>query len=553
MKNRFLGRLWLSLVVVISLMVPMPAVKAGWFSATPAGISAGLSMLGQWVGANKRIIVPIASIAAVAGVGYLAWKMMKKNPVVQPLPYLPPMMPQPVVVGATLGQAVEPLLATAPQEVEPRKYTAVELRRCACAQLEQAVEPFLAIASQEVEHKKHNAVELRKCVCAKLEKMVEPSMAIAPQEVEPAVERVITPEFTTPPSSPAIAADVRPASAESMRTPAAELQVEPAVVQLVPEARSFAANGKEYYELILHGKETEIVAFEQGFSAILQVAHYLFWSAQQQGKDFTQGTFKVYDPHQRMHAAITRCPETYTRASSHLRPGLEGRAQCYGLDIPAGALAPLPHGFQTLLVWHDDITRFTYIKPEDKGFSVAHPIDAALHAVGWVQSAYRRVVDPVANDLPEYRKERVPQDVVAAWKPLAQVLGISKERSTLVEKSGISEMVVELARCNYLIPAQKPVVRALVDRIAAHAGEHGFVYGRMGREVDAPVVSGANDWPMDQENAWHRVRDWARAQDVSEQAGPAPVERPVTPVAPAVAPVAQPAPGYSLWSYVFGK
>ncbi|MBA3724851.1 MAG: hypothetical protein H0W89_08325, partial [Candidatus Levybacteria bacterium] len=130
-----------------------------------------------------------------------------------------------------------------------------------------------------------------------------------------------------------------------------------------------------------------------------------------------------------------------TRPSSHLK-GVAS-AQHYGIDVVPTEHYFLPeHKRHVLLasIYTPELGRRIFIKPEN--FGVSTSFDALGHAVEYIQSLGRKMNPSLfgSDDAENYRKERVPQDLLKEFKDILNDLDEDVTPYNDAKKFGVSAM-----------------------------------------------------------------------------------------------------------------
>jgi hypothetical protein len=294
--------------------------------------------------------------------------------------------------------------------------------------------------------------------------------------------------------------------------------------QLHPER---VAHGKQIAcDIVVHNPQ-RIANQAQYLDAIIDLMWYFYAVAIEKGQAFEQGTFVIQDNDHAIYnflmnyvkmvnPAITgtlRDPAStissnvyvYSRLSSHFKQEQE-RFRHYGIDIRypgytiAQALLPAQ---KSHILFGDLGNGYIFIKMEDAGIAF---LSVAQHAIDYLLAQVRKpmvkyyletyapaYIDDLVNnyigtdDDPNYRKERVPQDVLERSFGILEKGSLTPEQKLRITlqftQQGIHGIINELKNpaCPLSAAQRKQLIDYLKELVATEGLDHQDI--RYGKEV----------------------------------------------------------------------
>jgi hypothetical protein len=208
-------------------------------------------------------------------------------------------------------------------------------------------------------------------------------------------------------------------------------------------------------------------------------AKALVWAlmarAIEKGQEFDEGTFLILDPDMHLYNFMMTLGG-YQRDSTHYKGRTQGPSQ-WGLDLQG-----LPKGKRTLLfdlVDANTSKQALFLKPEN--FGLFDPRDIAMHVYELFWARVNKFIAG-ADDLDNFRKERVPYVEMSQFREIIAKSEESNNRSKVDEKAclhGLSFM-------NQYLKSLKKVddeLHPLVDKLKQLLSKYDLLPYRTGREV----------------------------------------------------------------------
>ncbi len=259
------------------------------------------------------------------------------------------------------------------------------------------------------------------------------------------------------------------------------------------------------HALIAGDQQTVTLLSQEHPKAVRALIWYYYALACGKQQFFEEGTFIIAHPQAPLILnfinkdtiksalpALYRVDNAYERISSHFDKYMKWagiKEQHYGIDI-----SHLPTGKQTLLFGHVNRDKnIIFIKPENHGTNTV--TDLAHHAKGYAESVQTKTMaslngGPSGDDAPEFRKERVPTEILNRFKILNDnVLMLEliipadhEQRYREAQARGISYMyqVVE----QYVRGLDKePELQVQAQKLLEMMREYDHLDLRFGREV----------------------------------------------------------------------
>lgn len=204
------------------------------------------------------------------------------------------------------------------------------------------------------------------------------------------------------------------------------------------EVINLIQKGKELFSSIMNGSKPELnenpqVAQEE----LAQLTWFLMDVSINKNQGYNEGAFMLEDSDNRIVNFLQSETLSYSRSSSHLKNRVTEKGS-YGIDVINGCM---PANKRTLLfakVQHPTGKELLFIKPENFSADKTKVYDLTWHSYEFIMAQYNKQMYPGCDDLPIMRKERIPVNVVQAFKPL--ITENSKEIEKEIKTWGISYM-----------------------------------------------------------------------------------------------------------------
>lgn len=178
----------------------------------------------------------------------------------------------------------------------------------------------------------------------------------------------------------------------------------------------------------------------RGYEQVQAFITGLYAYAESKGQAFTEGTFVIEDFDGVVFNWLRSIQNDNQRISTHFKE-YRGMAQ-YGLDVSG-----LPDGKRTLLFGQFEHRannkKYIFIKPESHG--VDGLIDKILHTASLIKSKVNKFTAG-ADDVPTYRKEHIPHQVVGSFKAIIDFVDSGNRWLGVPMASNMASNVMALSR-----------------------------------------------------------------------------------------------------------
>lgn len=196
--------------------------------------------------------------------------------------------------------------------------------------------------------------------------------------------------------------------------------------------------GKDIFSSIMNGSKPQVSEDPQiAQEELAKLTWFLMDASISKNQGYNEGAFMIEDPENKLFNFLQSKELSYSRPSSHLKNRVSEEGN-YGIDVLNGLM---PANKRTLLfakVKHPTGKELLFIKPENFSADKTKLYDLTWHSYEFIMAQYNKRMYPGCDDLPAMKKERVPVNVVEAFKPL--VTENQKEIEKEVKNWGISYM-----------------------------------------------------------------------------------------------------------------
>ena len=234
----------------------------------------------------------------------------------------------------------------------------------------------------------------------------------------------------------------------------------------IEKAEIMALKGKLLVQKILTSEKAVLPAKDpkESQEELASITWFLMSRALSKEQAHNEGTFAIEDSNERLFNFLANSPgyAAGPRQSSHyvgrsepddsLAASVFTAAKQYGVDIIE---APMPANKRTLLFAMVDNfpeiegipKKVLFFKPENFSpfATTGNGYDAIMHGYEFAVARYTKQFIPGGDDLPEYRKERVPTEIISKFKNVLNYFNSCNIDETILKQLDSSSAVKTVA------------------------------------------------------------------------------------------------------------